>query len=238
LRFAFVACIAGRVNGHPVIAARDLLCARVVAGSRVDLDIPFLSIPGNSVTIVAGPAGCGKNLLLRVLGLLEAPDGGEVQFEAARVTLLTEGARADLRARRCGYVFASPFLLPEFTVIENIAMPLFKVCEMGLEQARARAEELLDFAGLQDVATSRDLPAMTQLRVALARALAPYPAAIFVEDLALLCEGADEFRNLLHAAAERYGVAVIASATRDGVARQGERWLELIAGRLASEVAS
>jgi ABC-type lipoprotein export system ATPase subunit len=236
LRFARVAGIAARVNHAPVIAVQGLVCARVVAGSPANVEIPALSIERGSVTMLAGPPGCGKNLLLRVLGLLETPDSGEVWFEGQATANLSEETRSQLRTRRCGYVFASPFLLPEFTVIENIAMPLFKICDMETEEARDRSEEMLDFAGLQKVATSRDLPPAVQRRVALARALAARPGALFVEDLPLSEEDAEGFRELLHRAAERFGVAVVSAIRPEGSEREGERRVQLSAGRLASEV--
>ena len=226
------------VNEDPVIAVRDLHCARSVAGVSSTVDIPSLRIDRESVTMLAGPPGCGKNLLLRVLGLLETPDAGEVLFEGKATSGWNEEARSQARARRCGYVFAAPFLLPEFTVIENIAMPLFKVCEMTVEEARDRAEELLEFAGLQKVATIREISPGTQQYVALARALAARPAALFVEDFAPEQDEARRLRDLLHLAAERYGVAVVCSVPADFPARDGERRLELNEGRLASEVTS
>lgn len=186
--------------------------------------------------MLTGPEGCGRDLLLRVLGLLTAPDAGEVFLDGEATAALSEDARAQLRTRRCGYVFASPFLLPEFSVIENIAMPLFRVCEMEAEQARERAEEMLDFTGLQSAATKRDVSAPDQRRVALARALATRPVALFVEKLDLEQAAADGFRGLLQQAAERFGVAVVVSATSGGPPQAGERFLRLSAGRLAAEV--
>jgi lipoprotein-releasing system ATP-binding protein len=238
LRFLNGAGISGPVNDATVIAVEGLSCARVVSGVATRLEIPVLSIEAGCVTLLAGPAGCGKNLLLRVLGLLEAADEGEVWFEGEPTSAMNEGARSELRNRRCGYVFASPFLLPEFTVIENIAMPLFKICEMEPEQARDRAEEMLNFAGLQDVATTREISPATQQRVALARALANKPAAIFIESLEMAEPGADVFRELLQLAAERYGIAVVASIMPECVPQHRERCVQLTEGRLVSEIAS
>ena len=188
--------------------------------------------------MLAGPVGCGKNLLLRVLGLLEAPDKGEVTFEGKPTARLREEERGQLRSRRCGYVFDSPFLLSAFTVIENIAMPLFKVCSMEPDEARDRTEEMLNFTGLQHVATIRDVSLAIQERVALARALASHPAALFVENLALGDPEAEAFRDLLSAAAEKFNVAVVASTVSAGAPRHAERHLHLSEGRLAPELAT
>ncbi len=226
------------MNDVPVIAVDGLVCARVVAGLSNTIEIPALSIASGSVTMLAGPVGCGKNLLLRVLGLLEAPDKGEVTFEGKPTARLREEERGQLRSRRCGYVFDSPFLLSAFTVIENIAMPLFKVCSMEPDEARDRTEEMLNFTGLQHVATIRDVSLAIQERVALARALASHPAALFVENLALGDPEAEAFRDLLSAAAEKFNVAVVASTVSAGAPRHAERHLHLSEGRLAPELAT
>src|SRR5688500_7758933 len=105
------------------------------------IEVPSLAMHRGGVTLLAGEVGCGKNLLLRLLGLLEAPDSGEVWFEGNPTARMTDDARASLRTRKCGYVFASPFLLSAFTVLENIAMPIFKVCQLNPEEARDRTEE-------------------------------------------------------------------------------------------------
>jgi predicted ABC-type transport system involved in lysophospholipase L1 biosynthesis ATPase subunit len=213
-----------------------LVCARIVAGASTSLNIPSLRIEAGSVTMIEGPANSENNLLLRVLGLLEAPDAGEIVFEGQSTAGWTEEQRAELRARRCGYVFASPFLLSKFTVLENIAMPLFKTSNMDVNEVKDRTEDVLDFAGLQKLATTRDIPLAVQQRVALARALAPRPAAVFVEDFAPAQDEAGGFRDLLHQSAERYGLAVVASVLAESAPRVGERRLRLSGGRVASEV--
>lgn len=225
------------MNDAPVIAVHALACARDLHGRRAVLEIPELSVCAGTVTLLTGTSDSGKDLLLRVLGLLEVPDAGEVIFEGAATSKLSEEARAQLRDRRCGYVFESPFLLPGFSVIENIAMPLFKVCQMEPDEARTRADEVLDFAGLQHVATATDVPAALQHRVALARALAGRPAVVFVEHLDALIGGGtgEEFRALLQRAAKELGVAVVASCGIEQGA-QGARRVHLNAGRLAPEL--
>ena len=226
------------MNDVPVIAVHGLVCARVVAGISSTIEIPALGAERGSVTVLAGPVGCGKNLLLRVLGLLEAPDKGEVTFEGKPTSRLRDEERGQLRSRRCGYVFDSPFLLSAFTVIENIAMPLFKVCSMEPEEARDRTEEMLNFTGLQHVATVRDVSPAIQRRVALARALASHPAALFVENLALGDPEAESFRDLLSQAAEKFNVAVVVSVISAGAPRRAERHLHLSEGRLVPELAT
>lgn len=231
--------IAARVNEPPLISLCDVSCLRVEEDVETSVEIAALSVERGSVTVLAGEAGSGKNLLLRLLGLLERPDAGEIIFEGQPTAQMTDDARATLRSRRCGYVFAAPFLLPSFTVLENIAMPIFKTCQLTPEEARDRTEEVLEFTGLQEVATSYDVPVSLQYRASLARALASQPAVIFVENLdaVIAQDAAGGIGELLHSAAQQYGVAVVASAPLDGVRLPGERRIEIADGRLTQEVA-
>ena len=121
---------------------------RAVSGTGQDgetvcgLDASFA--PGR-FHVLRGPDGCGKNLLLRWLGLLQPPEAGEVLVQGSATRALSEEARAELRTQRFGFVFAAPFLLTSFSVIENVAMPLFKVSQVTPEEARRRTEALLGF---------------------------------------------------------------------------------------------
>lgn len=240
MRFGDWPFIGAGVNDAPVIGLRGVVCARPQADAQAAIDIPALTIERGTVTMLSGASGCGKNLLLRVLGLMELPDRGDVWFEGESVTKLSDEARASLRSRKCGYVFSSPFLLPGFTVIENIAMPLFKVCAMEPDQARERAEEVLSFTGLQEIATGSPVTAAQEHRVALARALAAHPVALFVEDLDTLMPPEDlvGFRDLLHAAAKQFGIAVVCSAADVCAPRRGDRRVGLTLGRVVSELMS
>jgi lipoprotein-releasing system ATP-binding protein len=225
------------VKDSPLIAIRDVSCARMEGDAPTRIEVPSLAMHRGGVTLLAGEVGCGKNLLLRLLGLLEAPDSGEVWFEGNPTARMTDDARASLRTRKCGYVFASPFLLSAFTVLENIAMPIFKVCQLNPEEARDRTEELMDFTGLGDFAAEHEVPPPLQHRVSLARALASQPVALFVENLDTLlpaCE-LEAFRDLLNGAAKRYDLAVVATALPGCAMREEERRIELSAGRLVPQ---
>lgn len=228
------------VNASSIITARDLSCARDQDGWHQTLSVPALAVEPATVTLLTGGARSGKDLLLRLLGLLEVPEGGDIDFEGQSSKSLTESARSSLRNQRCGYVFASPFLLPSLTVIENIAMPLFKICRLAPAESCARAEEVLAFVGLQPTAALGKVPLALQRRVALARALATRPAALFVENLDALVpeEEPGMFRRLLHRAAQHYLVGVVASASPLCPALAGERRIELSGGRMLSEICS
>jgi ABC-type lipoprotein export system ATPase subunit len=197
-----------------------------------------LEVQSGGVTIVTSDRVADATLLLRLLGMLETPDAGTISFAGERASDLREPERATLRTRQCGYVFAAPFLLPELTVIENIAMPLFKICGVDALAAKERTEELLDFTGLQEVATKTALTPEQQHRAALARALATRPQALFVEeiDTALPPEEATHFRALLRQAAVSFSVAVVCSAGEAAQPEEDERFIRLKSGRLVDEL--
>jgi len=190
--------------------------------------------------VLRGPAGCGKNLLLRWLGLLQAPEAGDVLVQGSPTRALSEEARADLRTQRFGFVFAAPFLLSTFSVIENVAMPLFKVSQVTPEEARRRTEELLAFVGLADAAEQpvEELTACAQYRVAVARGLVNEPSFLMVEDLdgTLAAEELHAFVELLHRAGERFGTTIVATASPTLPLLWPHRVLDLAAGAIVSDV--
>jgi lipoprotein-releasing system ATP-binding protein len=190
--------------------------------------------------VLRGSHGCGKDLLLRWLGLLQRPATGEVLVQGSATRALSEEARAELRTQRFGFVFAAPFLLSSFTVIENIAMPLFKVSQVSPEEARRRTETLLTFVGLAETAESpvEGLSLREQYQVAVARGLVNEPAFLLVENLdgALAGEQLQSFVELLHRAAERFGTTIIATASPALPLLWPQRVLDIAGGAIISDV--
>ena len=167
-------------------------------------------------TLLSGPAGSGAGELLRIFGLLDRPDTGEVWFESRGTRSLDDAARLELRNHAFGFVFAEPFLLDSFTVAENVAMPLFKISGFDIDQARARTAQVLDFAGLAGAADCAiaDLSILDHHKLSLARALANAPRVLIAEDAGLQLSARDvaEFAALLRAAPSLVGVSVIATS--------------------------
>lgn len=212
------------------LEVRHLRCARDPASVRVEQ----LGFARGVFHLLAGGSDSGHELLLRVLGLLELPEEGEIFVEDEAVHALDEETRRKLRERRLGFVFAAPFLLPAFTVIENVAMPLFKVSDVEPAEARLRSEALLDFAGLMTLAQTpcAELAPLEQQRVSLARALVNEPSALLVESLDSTLAGEDlrTFAALLREAAARFDIAVVATASPQFVAEPDDRIIEVTNG--------
>ena len=144
----------------------------------IDLDIR----KGEVVSIV-GPSGAGKTTLLQIMGTLEKPDSGSVRVDGVAMESLSRKEMADFRNRRIGFVFQFHQLLPEFTALENVMIPAY-IGHASTSEAKARAQELLDFMGLSDRASHKpnELSGGEKQRVAVARALVNHPSVVFADE--------------------------------------------------------
>ncbi len=138
--------------------------------------------PGQSVALVA-PSGTGKSTLLHVAGLLEHADAGEVYFEGAATSTLSDAERTRIRRSAIGFVYQAHYLLPEFSALENVMMPQM-IRGLSREESRRRATELLSYLGLKERLTHRpgQLSGGEQQRVAIARAVANAPRLLLADE--------------------------------------------------------
>ena len=138
--------------------------------------------PGQSVALVA-PSGAGKSTLLHIAGLLEHADAGEVYFDGAATSALSDRDRTRIRRSMIGFVYQAHYLLPEFSALENVMVPQM-IRGLPRTEARRRGTELLSYLGLKDRLTHRpaQLSGGEQQRVAIARAVANAPRLLLADE--------------------------------------------------------
>jgi lipoprotein-releasing system ATP-binding protein len=158
---------------------------------RVEGAITHTLVDGIDLTVrkreflaITGPSGSGKSSLLYLLGLLDAPTEGEVIICGQETSKLSESERADVRLTKCGFVFQFHFLLPEFTALENVLLPLRTAGTVSRGEMNERATALLKSLGLSEQMKKRpnQLSGGQRQRVALARALANRPEIIIADE--------------------------------------------------------
>ncbi len=191
---------------------------------------------GELVALVA-PSGAGKSTLLHIAGLLEQPDGGAVRLMGEDATGLSDGRRTALRAKSIGFVYQFHHLLPDFSALENVALPQM-IVGVSRSQAAKRARALLEQVGLGDRASHRPgrLSGGEQQRVAIVRALANRPGVLLADEpTGNLDPGTAEgvFDMLKRMVRETNSAALIATHNLDLAARM-DRTVTLRDGKLAA----
>ena len=136
------------------------------------------------VYAIVGPSGCGKSTLLYLLGLLDQPDGGEIEINGNLMSNSDDLARTEARGEHIGFVFQFHFLMLEFTALENVMMPMRKLGRLTSDEMKARAHALLDSVGLGEKThrLGTQLSGGEQQRVAVARALANQPTILLADE--------------------------------------------------------
>jgi lipoprotein-releasing system ATP-binding protein len=147
------------------------------------LEAADLSVRGGELVAIVAPSGAGKSTLLHLAGLLERPQAGEVIVTGTPTSKLNERGRTLLRRNTIGYVYQFHHLLPEFSALENVAMPQL-IAGQDPGAANRRAQELLDLLGVGPRALHRpaELSGGEQQRVAIARAAANHPRIILADE--------------------------------------------------------
>jgi lipoprotein-releasing system ATP-binding protein len=204
--------------------------AELVVFAGLDLEVKR----GERLAIV-GESGAGKSTLMHLLGGLDKPSEGAIYFGSKDITTLAASELAGLRNRSIGFVWQIHYLLPEFTALENVMMPLLIRGTPRAEAARA-AMARLDEVGLRARATHRagELSGGEQQRVVLARALVGNPAFLFADEPTgnLDARTADMIYRLLDDLHRRHGLTSVYVTHNLSFARRCDRVLKLEGGAL------
>ncbi|MEE8439606.1 MAG: ABC transporter ATP-binding protein [Micropepsaceae bacterium] len=214
---------------------------RVYHQAGVDLnvfhDISFTLAPGEIVALV-GQSGAGKSSLLHIAGLLEAPTSGEVLIAGKAASRLPEAERTTIRRETLGFVYQAHHLLPEFTALENVAMPR-RIAGETRAVAEIEAKRLLSEVGLGERLTHRpaQLSGGEQQRVAIARGLGNAPRILLADEPTgnLDPHTADGVFDMLIALVRAEGLAALIATHNYALAKKMDRTLLLQDGVLVAQ---
>jgi len=198
-----------------------------------------LSVESGEFVALTGPSGSGKSTLLNLIGLLDRPTGGEVYLQGEPTSTLGDADRTRMRARQLGFVFQFHHLLPAFTAVENVEMPLLADRGRRDDEMRARAVALLREVGLSDRMDypATDLSGGQQQRVAIARALVSEPPLVLADEPTgnLDTESGDVVFRLLRQVNQTHGIAFIIVTHDEHIAQHCDRVVHLVDGRIVSD---
>ena len=200
-----------------------------------------LSIKTGEHVAILGSSGSGKSTLLHILGGLDKPSSGDVEFNGKSLVKLSGNALAKLRNDEMGFIYQFHHLLGEFTALENVAMPL-RIRGLPTKAAHSKAKVMLDEVGLSHRADH--LPSTMsggeRQRVAIARALVTEPSVVLADEPTgnLDDSTGEQIYKLLASLSEKKGTAFVVVTHDISLAAKMDRVLKIKDGRLVSEVLS
>jgi len=203
------------------------------------VDDVSLSVESGEFLAITGPSGSGKSSLLYLLGLLDRPSTGHLWLNGEETSRYDEDTLADRRLTHLGFVFQSSFLLPEFSALENVMLPMQRLQKLDPAAIEARAHHLLGDLGLAEQVRKlpRQLSGGQAQRVAIARALANDPQIVLADEPTgnLDTHSSGVVQDILRGIARSQGRAVVAVTHDSAFAATADRVLTIVDGRIANE---
>jgi lipoprotein-releasing system ATP-binding protein len=219
-----------------------LLTAKNVA-RKLEGDVPVTLVKDASLEInakefvsITGPSGSGKSSLLYLLGLLDKPTSGEIILGNQNTSGMNENELAEFRLGKLGFIFQFHFLLPEFTALENVMMPMRRLGKLPENAMRDKAQKLLENLGLsgQSHKIPKKLSGGQAQRVAIARALANDPMLILADEPTgnLDTASSKNVQEILKEIAHHENRAVIAVTHDMHFAEEADRRIHIVDGKI------
>ncbi len=195
-----------------------------------------LSITEGDMIAIVGPSGAGKSTLLHILGGLDRPTEGSVTYGGTNIATMSDTMLADFRNKRVGFIFQFHHLLPEFTALENTAMPAL-IRGAGLSEAARKAEQLLAEVGLAERVSHypSELSGGEQQRVAVARALMNQPSIVLADEPSgnLDSQNAAMLHDLLQKLNRERKITLVTVTHNSELAAKASQIIRLIDGKIA-----
>lgn len=217
----------------------DRIYGEGAAATHALRDVSFELAEGEFAAII-GQSGSGKSTLLNLLGLLDTPTGGTVRYRGIDAGELPKAQRASMRNDLIGFVFQFHYLLPEFSVYENVAMPALIRGEISPGESRSRAVEALELLGLEGLAdkNANQLSGGQKQRVAIARALMNRPALLLADEPTgnLDTMNTNLVYELFRRISSETGTAFMIVTHDRSVAQRTDRILEVTDGQLVQDI--
>ena len=202
------------------------------------LDNANLKIKKGEFVAIVGPSGSGKSTLMHLIGLLDTPSLGTLLIDGRDVTKMSDKERSEMRNRMLGFVFQYHHLLPDFTAMENVAMPLL-IAGKSRKEAKEIAGKLLKEVGLEDRMDHKpgELSGGQNQRVAVARALSCSPAIVLGDEPTgnLDTKTGNLIYDLLRRLNRQYNQTFIVVTHNEDLASKADRIIRLVDGKITDQ---
>ena len=225
-------------DGSPIIELKNLTKVYKNGVEFSALDNANLIIKKGEFVAIVGPSGSGKSTLMHLIGLLDTPSSGTLLIDGNDVTKMSDKERSGMRNRMLGFVFQYHHLLPDFTALENVMMPLL-IAGKSKDEAKDIAEKLLKEVGLEDRMDHRpgELSGGQNQRVAVARALSCSPAIVLGDEPTgnLDTKAGDLIYELLRKLNKEYNQTFIVVTHNEDLAGKADRIIRIVDGKITDQ---
>ncbi|HOW15783.1 MAG: ABC transporter ATP-binding protein [Methanosarcina sp.] len=222
-------------DGSPIIELKNLTKVYKNGVEFRALDNVNLNIKKGEFVAIVGPSGSGKSTLMHLIGLLDTPSSGTLLIDGRDVTKMSDKERSAMRNRMLGFIFQYHHLLPDFTALENVMMPLL-IAGKNRDEAKSIAEKLLKEVGLADRMDHRpgELSGGQNQRVAVARALSCSPAIVLGDEPTgnLDTKTGDLIYELLRRLNKEYNQTFIVVTHNEELAGKADRIVKIVDGKI------
>ncbi|MGC9173160.1 ABC transporter ATP-binding protein [Athalassotoga sp.] len=199
-----------------------------------------LSFEEGSFNSIIGPSGSGKTTLMNVMGILDKPQSGEITIDGERIDKIGKKNLAYIRNQKIGFVFQFHYLLPEFTIYENVLMPYLMKDSKPTKEIIKRAEELIDLVGISKIKNNMATEASggQQQKTAIARALMNNPKIILADEPTgnLDSQSTEDIYALLRQVNKKYNTTFVIVTHDRRIAERTDRIVEILDGRIISDI--